>query len=99
MPKISEFFTSKKMSYPKLKKYLRREESKRLLQEGMTPEDILTNIFHLTVYTTDNKYLKRYMVRNFFEEFFEDSRLTFREIIEKYSSIPKKIIDNYSFFC
>ena len=65
----------------------------------MMPEDILTNIFHLTVFTTDKKYLKRYMVRDFFEEFFGDSRLTFREIIEKYSSNPERIIDNYKFFC
>ncbi|MFX1445218.1 MAG: hypothetical protein ACFFHV_17530 [Promethearchaeota archaeon] len=99
VPQISEFFTGQKMTYPKLKKYLRKEESTRFLQEGVMPEDILTNIFHLTVYTTDKRYLKRYMVRDFFEEFFNDSNLTFREIIEKYSSIPEKIIDNYKFFC
>lgn len=99
MPKLSEFFTGERMSYPKLENYLRREESKRLLQEGMTPEDILSNIFHLTVYTTDGKYLRRVYVRDFFENFFKDSNLTFREIIEKYCITPYIIMENYEFFC
>ena len=97
MYKISRFFTGTDMNPTELQRYLHKEESKALLQQGVAPEVILEDHFDLRVWRTDRgkTIIKKNRVEHLFEDFFKDSHLSFEEIIRAYHCNPKNILAIY----